>query len=97
VIAPSLRQESGTHSVSSRAIQGLSFLTTGHRAFSNVRLYNRFQLVVLSAYKQIRAQKVDILSDVDEDGFDRAFTLLRPGSSRNDPLTHAHNNNPARK
>lgn len=39
----------------------------------------RFQVVVLSAYKQMRAQSVDVLSDVDEDNFDRAFTYLRPG------------------
>ncbi|KAJ3748547.1 hypothetical protein DFH05DRAFT_1473118 [Lentinula detonsa] len=40
--------------------------------------YTRFQVVVLSAYKQMRAQRVDVLSDVDEDNFDRAFTYLRP-------------------
>ncbi|GLB37388.1 putative tryptophan halogenase [Lyophyllum shimeji] len=40
--------------------------------------YTRFQVVVLSAYKQIRAQSVDILSDIDEDNYDRAFSFLRP-------------------
>ncbi|KAG6831758.1 hypothetical protein H0H92_007910 [Tricholoma furcatifolium] len=40
--------------------------------------YTRFQVVVLSAYKQIRAQHMDILCDVDEDNYDRAFSLLRP-------------------
>ncbi|KAL0955995.1 hypothetical protein HGRIS_002172 [Hohenbuehelia grisea] len=40
--------------------------------------YTRFQVVVLSAYKQIRAQSVDILSDIDEDNYDRAFAALRP-------------------
>ncbi|KAF8907986.1 hypothetical protein CPB85DRAFT_1376443 [Mucidula mucida] len=40
--------------------------------------YTRFQIVVLSAYKQIRAQSSDILLDVDEDNFDRAFSFLRP-------------------
>ncbi|KAK0486022.1 FAD binding domain-containing protein [Armillaria novae-zelandiae] len=40
--------------------------------------YTRFQLVVLSAYKQIRAQSMPILSDVDENNFDRAFAFLRP-------------------
>ncbi|KIK61206.1 hypothetical protein GYMLUDRAFT_43286 [Collybiopsis luxurians FD-317 M1] len=40
--------------------------------------YTRFQVVVLSAYKQMRSQNVDVLSDVDEDNFDRAFTFLRP-------------------
>jgi hypothetical protein len=40
--------------------------------------YTRFQVVVLAAYKQIRAQNANILSEIDEDSFDRAFTLLRP-------------------
>ncbi|KAG6898580.1 hypothetical protein C0993_005872, partial [Termitomyces sp. T159_Od127] len=40
--------------------------------------YTRFQVVVLSAYKQIRAQNMDILSDIDEDNYDRAFAFLRP-------------------
>ncbi|KAJ6576858.1 FAD binding domain-containing protein [Mycena sp. CBHHK59/15] len=40
--------------------------------------YTRFQVVVLSAYKQIRAQSTDVLSDIDEDNFDRAFSFLRP-------------------
>ncbi|KAI9571693.1 FAD/NAD-binding domain-containing protein [Boletus coccyginus] len=40
--------------------------------------YTRFLLVVLSAYKQMRNQDAPILSDVDEDNFDRVFDLLRP-------------------
>ncbi|KAJ7496994.1 FAD binding domain-containing protein [Mycena latifolia] len=40
--------------------------------------YTRFQVVVLSAYKQIRSQSVDVLSDINEDNFDRAFAFLRP-------------------
>ncbi|KAG5650277.1 hypothetical protein H0H81_012767 [Sphagnurus paluster] len=40
--------------------------------------YTRFQVVVLSAYKQIRAQNCNILADVDEDNYDRAFSFLRP-------------------
>ncbi|KAF5310508.1 hypothetical protein D9758_018781 [Tetrapyrgos nigripes] len=40
--------------------------------------YTRFLLVVMGAYKQIRAQQVPVLSDVDEDNFDRAFSLIRP-------------------
>ena len=36
---------------------------------------------MLSAYRQMTAQRVDILSDVSEDNFDRAFNLLRPGLS----------------
>ena len=42
-------------------------------------LPGRFQVVVLSAYKQIRSQSEDILSDIDEDNYDRAFNTLRPG------------------
>lgn len=34
--------------------------------------------MVLSAYKQIRAQDLNVLSDINEDNFDRAFALLRP-------------------
>ncbi|KAF9524017.1 FAD binding domain-containing protein [Crepidotus variabilis] len=40
--------------------------------------YTRFQVVVLSAYKQIRSQSDDVLSDIDEDNYDRAFAYLRP-------------------
>ncbi|KAJ7592018.1 hypothetical protein C8J56DRAFT_1013503 [Mycena floridula] len=40
--------------------------------------YTRFLLVVLGAYKQIRAQELPVLSDVNEDNFDRAFDLIRP-------------------
>ncbi|KAG2002536.1 hypothetical protein CC2G_004719 [Coprinopsis cinerea AmutBmut pab1-1] len=40
--------------------------------------YTRFLIVVLSVYKQIRAQSLDVMSDVDEDNFDRAFDMLRP-------------------
>jgi len=36
-------------------------------------------MVVLSAYKQIRSQTIDILSDINEDNYDRAFAFLRPG------------------
>ncbi len=34
---------------------------------------------MLSAYKQIRNQEEPVLSDFDEDNFDRAFSLFRPG------------------
>lgn len=44
-------------------------------------LFNSFQIVVLSAYKQMRAQSESVLCDVDEDNYDRAFALLRPGWS----------------
>ncbi|KAF6842711.1 hypothetical protein CMUS01_02839 [Colletotrichum musicola] len=40
--------------------------------------YTRFLLVVLSAYKQMRFQGEPVLSDFDEDNFDRAFSFFRP-------------------
>lgn len=36
-------------------------------------------MVVLSAYKQIRAQRLNVLADIEEDNFDKAFEFLRPG------------------
>ncbi|KAF5319373.1 hypothetical protein D9619_008613 [Psilocybe cf. subviscida] len=40
--------------------------------------YTRFLIVVLSAYKQIRTQVNNVLADVDEDNYDRAFDFFRP-------------------
>ncbi|KZV76790.1 FAD/NAD(P)-binding domain-containing protein [Peniophora sp. CONT] len=40
--------------------------------------YTRFLVVVLSAYKQMRSQSTDVLNDVGENNFDRAFRTLRP-------------------
>ncbi|KAI0251931.1 hypothetical protein BJV78DRAFT_399245 [Lactifluus subvellereus] len=40
--------------------------------------YTRFLIVVLSAYKQMRTQSKDVLCDVGEDNFDKAFSFLRP-------------------
>ncbi|KAH6896730.1 hypothetical protein B0T10DRAFT_163008 [Thelonectria olida] len=40
--------------------------------------YTRFLLVVLSAYRQIRNQEEPVLTDIDEDDFDRAFAFFRP-------------------
>ncbi|GKT46884.1 flavine halogenase aclH [Colletotrichum spaethianum] len=40
--------------------------------------YTRFLLVVLSAYRQMRFQEDPVLSDFDEDNFDRAFSFFRP-------------------
>lgn len=42
---------------------------------------DRFLVVVLGAYKQIRSQKSNVLSDIDEDNFDRAFKFIRPGET----------------
>jgi flavin-dependent dehydrogenase len=41
--------------------------------------YSRFLLVVLSAYKQMRNQSQDVLTDFGEDNFDRAFSFFKPG------------------
>ncbi|KAF9451350.1 FAD/NAD(P)-binding domain-containing protein [Macrolepiota fuliginosa MF-IS2] len=40
--------------------------------------YTRFLMIVLSAYRQMRAQELPVLSDIDEDNFDRAFDVFRP-------------------
>ncbi|KAJ7079395.1 putative halogenase [Mycena belliarum] len=40
--------------------------------------YIRFLVVVMSAYKQITSQSENVLSDIDEDNFDRAFDFIRP-------------------
>ncbi|KAH8694999.1 hypothetical protein BGW36DRAFT_298705 [Talaromyces proteolyticus] len=40
--------------------------------------YTRFLVVVSSALKQIRLQDEPVISDFDEDSFDRAFDLYRP-------------------
>jgi hypothetical protein len=41
---------------------------------------SRFTVVVLGVYKQIHAQESSVLSDIDEDNFDRAFDFIRPGA-----------------
>lgn len=41
--------------------------------------YTWFLMVVMGAYKQMRAQGEPVLSDIGEDNFDRAFDFLRPG------------------
>jgi flavin-dependent dehydrogenase len=40
--------------------------------------YTRFLLIVLSALKQIRQSEDAVLSDFDEDGFEKAFAHFRP-------------------
>lgn len=39
-----------------------------------------FLVVVLAAYRQMNAQAVPVLSDIDEDNFDRAFDFFRPST-----------------
>lgn len=41
---------------------------------------SRFLIVVLSAYKQIRAQSDEVLVDLDEGNFERAFSFMRPSA-----------------
>ncbi|PSR81494.1 hypothetical protein BD289DRAFT_393427 [Coniella lustricola] len=62
------------------AIRGDVDEMTAARWHSNkVReVYARFLLLVLSAYKQIRNQGDAVLSDFNEDNFDRAFNLFKP-------------------
>lgn len=45
-----------------------------------VESYTRFFLAVSSATKQIRHQHEPIIQDMDEEGFQRAFDLLRPSA-----------------
>ncbi|KAL7622124.1 hypothetical protein AAE478_007626 [Parahypoxylon ruwenzoriense] len=40
--------------------------------------YTRFLLVVMSSSKQIRSQNEPVISDFDEESFERAFDLFRP-------------------
>lgn len=42
--------------------------------------FRSFLVVVLSAYRQMHAQNHPVLSDVDEDNFDRAFEHFRPST-----------------
>ncbi len=47
--------------------------------FRILMIYISFLLVVMGVYKQIRNQDLHILAEVNEDNFDRAFDILRPG------------------
>lgn len=78
VIAPKKTQRSGIRPDLQQVIQGLLCPPSTTSRPLTARLH-RFQLVVLSAYKQLRAQNLNILSDVGEDNYDRAFAFLRPG------------------
>jgi flavine halogenase len=65
----------------SAAIRGDCDEQTAWKWHSNqvAERYTRFLLVVLGATKQIRHKDAPILNDSDEDGFDRAFSIIRPG------------------
>ena len=43
--------------------------------------FTRFLLIVLGATKQIRSKDTPVLNSSDEDGFDKAFSLIRPGTN----------------
>lgn len=44
-----------------------------------IQLVDRFLVVVWAVYRQMKTQNAPILSEIDEDNFDRAFDFLRPG------------------
>jgi len=74
-------RRSGTPSVLAFRIHGKLYCSAV--AFLNYRYRApRFLLVVLGAYKQMRAQSEDVLSDVGGNNFDKAFGYLRPGIHR---------------
>jgi hypothetical protein len=75
VLSPTRR--SGTPSVLAFRTHGMLYFAVA--CATVVIIAPRFLIVILSAYKQIRAQSDDVLSDVGEDNFDRAFNFLRPG------------------
>ncbi|KAJ7724282.1 putative halogenase [Mycena olivaceomarginata] len=82
--------DAGVHLAFSNALSAASTIAASIRgqcteaeaiAFHNSKTgtsYTRFLLVVLSIYRQINAQAAPVLSDIDEDNFDRAFDFLRP-------------------
>lgn len=65
----------------SAAIRGDCNEQTAWKWHSNqvAERYTRFLLVVLGATKQIRHKDAPVLNESDEDGFDRAFSIIRPG------------------
>ena len=46
-----------------------------------VESYTRFYIVVSSAMKQIKSQDDPVIQDIDEDGFQSAFDVFRPGKA----------------
>lgn len=48
-------------------------------------MVSRFLFVVLGAYQQMHIQTAPILGELDEENFDRAFDMFRPGRM---PRTH---------
>ncbi|KAL9132612.1 MAG: hypothetical protein Q9175_006212 [Cornicularia normoerica] len=64
----------------SAAIRGDTDEQTAWKWHSNgvAERYTRFLLVVLGATKQIRHKDAPVMNDSNEDGFDRAFSIIRP-------------------
>ena len=50
--------------------------------------YTRFLLIVMGATKQIRSKEAPVLNSSDEDGFDKAFSLIRPGTTSSQDNVH---------
>ncbi|KAF7359992.1 hypothetical protein MVEN_00726300 [Mycena venus] len=82
---------SGVHLAFTYALSGATTIAASIRGhcteeeaikFHNQKVgvsYTRFLIVVLGVYKQMHAQGSDVLSDIHEDNFDRAFESIRPG------------------
>ncbi|KAJ7888360.1 putative halogenase [Mycena olivaceomarginata] len=81
---------SGVHLAFTYALSGATTIAASIRGhcteeeaikFHNQKVgvsYTRFLIVVLGIYKQIHAQGSNVLSDIHEDDFDRAFDFIRP-------------------
>lgn len=48
-------------------------------SYRSTEILDSFLFVVLGAYRQMRQQDQPILSDVNEDNFDGAFAMFKPG------------------
>jgi hypothetical protein len=79
------RQTSGTQGELRRRTPGKIYLVPLPPRIEDY-LSSSFLLVVLSAYHQMRSQKAPVLSNTDEDNFDRAFEHFRPSMSLANPL-----------
>jgi hypothetical protein len=77
VIVPKKKLQSGTQKGFRQVTHG-ELVASSPACAINLDRHISFQIVVLSAYKQIRAQSENVLVDVGEDNFDRAFAQIRP-------------------
>ncbi|TCD62537.1 hypothetical protein EIP91_006764 [Steccherinum ochraceum] len=70
---------SGIHLAMTGAISAAASICASIRGdCTEVEAARWFLVVVLSAYKQIRAQSTKVLMDIDDDNYDKAFINLRP-------------------